>query len=60
MIMVIVGNFKDSTKERHPMGGRKHMAKYRGGRHLIGILCKAGHISAALHKSRGRRDASFN
>ena len=52
-------NFKDTAKERHLAGGR--MAKYRGVADiLIGILCKTGHISAALHISKGLRDASFN
>ena len=43
-------------KERCPVGGHG-MAKYREGRHLIGILCKAGHISAAMLVSREVRMA---
>ena len=39
-------------KEGPPVGGHLGSAKYREGRQIMGILCKGGHISAAVYKQR--------
>ena len=39
-------------KEGPPVGGHLGSAKYREGRQIMGILCKGGHISAAVYNQR--------
>ena len=39
-------------KEGPTVGGHLGSAKYREGRQIMGILCKGGHISAAVYKQR--------